>query len=283
MAKKSKPVDPPPSVAAWMATWSDMMNLLMCFFVMLFAMSSVDAGKFEIFAISMASRTTFSIFEGGGSAADSGGMLVGNGASQLHDLGILFESTGFNPDGSMMPDGLQSGADETMEEAQAQEIIEQMKMAASEDMAENIAEALYERSLDGLVDIEFNAQYVMLRMSGAILFDSGSVELKPDAQQILSQVALIIQRYAQGMIQIEGHTDNVPMGGSGRYRNNDELSGGRALSVFEYLMENTVLPPRQVVHAGRGEHDPLVSNDTAEGRAVNRRVEIKLFNSLSSY
>jgi chemotaxis protein MotB len=279
MAKKSRPVDPPPSVAAWMATWSDMMNLLMCFFVMLFAMSSVDAGKFEIFAASMAQ--TLSIFEGGGSTADSGGLMIGNGASQLHDLGELFNSTGMNPEGSMMPDGLQSGADNTLEEAERQ--MEEAKLRLSEQMAADIGEAMHERSLDGIIDIEFNAQFVILRMSGALLFDSGRVEIKPEAELVLEQVSLIVQRYAQGDIQIEGHTDNVPMGGGGKYSNNDELSSGRAYSVYQFLMEHTALDPARVIHAGRGEHMPIGDNASEGGRAMNRRVEIKLFNALSSY
>lgn len=279
MAKQKKPDEPPKGSPAWMASWSDMMSVLCCFFIMLFAMSSIDAEKFEAFAASFSS--SFSIFQGGGSTADAGGTMIANGATQLHDLGELFNSTGMNPEGNVIPEGVHSGEENTLEEMTG--ALAEAGLAESETMAELIEESIAERNLGGMVDIHFTSQYVMLSMSGSLLFDSGSVELKNDAVRVLSQLAAIIQRHATGNIQIEGHTDNVPMSGGGRYATNDELSSGRAYSVFTYLMENSALDPARVIHAGRGEHIPVAGNETAEGRAMNRRVEIKLFNSLSSF
>ena len=83
------------------------------------------------------------------------------------------------------------------------------------------------------------------------------------------------------MIKIEGHTDNVPMA-SNRYAGNDELSSARALSVFHYLIETTSLNPAYIKHSGRGEYAPIADNSTPEGRAKNRRVEIRIYNSLNS-
>lgn len=278
MAKQKKPDEPPAGVAPWMATWSDMMNLMFCFFVLLFAMSSIDAAKFDIFVASM--NQTFSIFSGGGSTNESGGMMIGNGASQLHGLAEMFNSTGMNPEGQVLPEGINSGADQTLEEAI--EAIAEAALAESEEMAERIEEALSERRLDGDVTVEYTSQYVLLAINGALLFDSGRTELKAEALQIIDALSLIIARFATGNIQIEGHTDNVPMGGSGKYQNNDELSSGRALAVFRFLLENTTLDPVRIIHAGRGEYIPVADNSTAEGRAMNRRVEIKLFNSFNS-
>ena len=280
MAKKKAEDAPPPGAPAWMVTFSDMMNLLMCFFVLLFAMSNVDAEKFELFAASFSQA--FSVWQGGGSTVDSGGVMIGNGASQLTEMAELYSSMGLNTEGQTIPEGLESG-DMNEELKEAGQMLDDAGVEMSEEMALNIAEALYEQNLEGMVDIEFNAQYVLLRMSGAILFDSGRAELKDEALNILSRVAPIIQRYAQDTVQIEGHTDNVPMSSGGKYGNNDELSGGRAYSVFMYLMDNTSLDPRTTIHAGRGEYDPIADNGSAEGRAMNRRVEIKLFNALSSY
>ena len=149
-------------------------------------------------------------------------------------------------------------------------------------ITEAVEEALEERNLDKEIDIEFTAQYVQLTLNGAILFDSGSVQLKDEALPILNQVGIILQRHAAGTIEIEGHTDNVPMSGE-KYSNNDELSAGRALSVFYYLIENTTLDPVNIKHSGMGEYVPIADNSTAEGRAKNRRVEIRIYNSLSSY
>ena len=108
------------------------------------------------------------------------------------------------------------------------------------------------------------------------------MELNEDAIPVLNQVGIILQRYSSGKIEIEGHTDTVPMSGA-KYSNNDELSAGRSLSVFYYLKDNTTLSPTSIKHSGMGEYMPIADNSTEEGRAKNRRVEIRIYNSLSSY
>ena len=160
--------------------------------------------------------------------------------------------------------------------------VEEAQLEASEELAELVEEAVMENNLSGDVEIEFNSQFVQLTLNGAVLFDSGSVELKENALPILDKVGVILERYSSGVIEIEGHTDNVPMSGA-KYSNNDELSNGRALSVFNYVISNTNLDPAGIRHAGRGEYVPIADNSTPEGRAKNRRVEIRIYNSLSSY
>ncbi|MDE6890286.1 MAG: flagellar motor protein MotB [Lachnospiraceae bacterium] len=268
MAKK-KQEEPPKGSPAWMATFSDLMNLLLCFFVMLFAMSTVDAQKFEQVAASF--NQTFSIFDAGATAIGDG-VLVGMGVSQLNELDDYINSTGKNPEGELMPENLKEAA----------EIMDEAKLEESEEMAEKIEEVLEEKNLENEIDIEFTAQYVQLTLNGALLFDSGSVEIKEEAMPLMNQLGIILQRFSQGTIEIEGHTDNVPMSGS-KYSNNDELSSGRALSVFYYLENNTTLDIGVIKHSGRGEYQPIADNSTPEGRAKNRRVEIKIYNALSAY
>ncbi|MDE6388644.1 MAG: flagellar motor protein MotB [Lachnospiraceae bacterium] len=268
MAKK-KPEEPPKGSPAWMATFSDLMNLLLCFFVLLFAMSSIDEDKQE--AIVASFNQMFSVFDAGASAIGDG-VLISNGVSQLNELDDYINSTGKMNEGDVVDDDV----------AAAQEQLEEAQMEESEELAEKIEEAIAEKDMTSDIDIEFTSQYVQLTLKGAILFDSGSVELKEEAKPVLDQVGLILERYAEGTIEIEGHTDNVPMSGA-KYSNNDELSSGRALSVFNYLLSVTSLDPAEVKHSGRGEYMPVADNSTAEGRTKNRRVEIKIYNSLSSY
>ncbi len=268
MAKR-KPDEPPKGAPAWQSTFADLMNLLLCFFVMLFSMSTIDAQKFELIAASF--NQTFSIFEAGATAIGDG-ILVSLGVSQLNELDDYINSTGRDAEGDTIPEHLESAV-EMMEEAKLQE---------SEELASEIEEALEEKNLDKEVDIEFTAQYVQLTLNGALLFDSGSVEIKEEALPLMNQLGIILQRFGEGTIEIEGHTDNVPMSGS-KYSNNDELSSGRALSVFYYLENNTSLDMSKIKHSGRGEYIPIADNSTEEGRAKNRRVEIKIYNSLSSY
>ena len=268
MAKK-KQEEAPKGSPAWMATFSDLMNLLLCFFVLLFSMSSIDAAKFEQVVASF--NETFSVFTGGATAIGDG-ILISNGVSQLNELDEYINSTGKMDDGQIVDDDVAS-VKEKMEEAQLEE---------SEQLAEQIQEAVDEKEMGSEIGIEFTSQYVQLTLKGALLFDSGSTLLKEEAKPVLDQVGLVLERYAGGTIEIEGHTDNVPMSGA-KYSNNDELSSGRALSVFDYLLSVTNLDPANVKHAGRGEYVPIADNSTPEGRTRNRRVEIKIYNSLSSY
>ncbi len=301
MAKK-KQEEVKPGAPAWTATFSDLMNLLLCFFVLLFSMSSVDAAKYEEVAKSFAE--TFSIFEGGGTAIGDG-VLVSNGVSQLNELSQYFSSMGANAAGqqdneidnnaeeqndqtaeggkSGNYDSEQSpevsGSSEAVEEAKEELTAAQLK--ASEELAEKIEEAIQENSLGREIDIDYTSQYVLLTMNGSLLFDSGSATIKEEAVPVLDKLGQILERYAEDTIEIEGHTDNVPISGRGQFASNDELSGARALSVFHFLLDNTFLDPAGIKHSGRGEYVPIADNSTPEGRAKNRRVEVKIYNELS--
>lgn len=263
---KRKKEEAPAGSPAWMATFSDLMNLLLCFFVLLFSMSSVDAQKFELIAASFSE--TFSIFKAGATAIGDG-MLISNGVSQLNELDKYINSTG-------QADSVE------VQEMNALTAVEAEKMEKSEELAEKIEESIQEMNLDKEIDIEFNSQFVQLNLRGALLFDSGRAELKAEALPVLDKVGVILERYAESIIEIEGHTDNVPIHSS-LYANNNELSSFRALSVFDYLVGNTSLDPGMIKHSGRGEYVPVADNDTPEGRAKNRRVEIKIYHTLSSY
>ena len=266
---KQKEDAPSPGAPAWTATFGDLMNLLLCFFVLLFAMSSVDAAKFEQIAASFS--TAFGIFNGGSSSFGTGA-LIGNGVSQLTEIADYVNSMGLSTEGDTSSDTTSATA--------AQEV-ESEQMKASEELAEQIQKAVSEAKIDHDIELNYTSQYVQMTIQGAILFDSGSVAVKEDALPILDKVGLILQTYAGGTIEIEGHTDNVPMSGA-KYSNNDELSSGRALSIFDYLIAHTTLDPAKIMHTGRGEYVPVADNATPEGRAKNRRVEIRIYNPLSA-
>ncbi len=263
MAKRKE--QPPKPGAAWMNTFADLMNLLLCFFVLLFSMSSVDAQKFELVAASFSD--SFSIFSGGGASFGSG-VLISNGVSQLNDLSEYMNSMGKAAEDSETNDAI----DEVNKE----------QMKQSEELAELVEETLQEQKLDKEVDIDFTSQYISLTLNGALLFDSGSATIKKDSYTLLDKIGVILQKYGQSTIEIEGHTDNVPIHNA-NFDSNNELSSARALSVFEYLITNANLDPAMVKHSGRGEYVPVADNSTAEGRAQNRRVEIKIYHTLSTY
>ena len=274
MAKRKE--DPPPAGApAWQSTFADLMNLLLCFFVLLFSMSNMDAEKFEALAASFSN--TFSIFSGGGSSFDDG-LLISNGMSQLNQLDNYITNVGAAANTETMDNEFKEEVDE--EESLAAKM-EEEGLKESEQMAERIEEALAEVGKEREVDVSFTSQYVLLSLKGSVLFDSGKADLKQEAMPTIAQIGVILERYGLFGIEIEGHTDNVPMNG-GKYENNDVLSSYRALSLFNYLTQNTSIDPASIKHSGRGEYAPIADNSTPEGRSKNRRIEIKVYNSLNS-
>ena len=269
---KRKEELPAPGAPAWTATFGDLMNLLLCFFVMLFAMSTVDSEKFK--AIAESFSKTFSIFEGGATSIGDG-LLISNGVSQLNDLDQYVNNTGKTEEGKDDPEKIDNYTEmkDKLEEAQLNE---------SEQLAEKIDESVAESNMTDKIDITFTSQYVQLTLKGALLFDSGKTEIRAEAVPVVDKVGRILENYAGNVIEIEGHTDNVPMH-SAKYANNSELSCGRALAVYDYLISTTNLDPSKIKYAGRGEYVPVADNSTEEGRAKNRRVEIRIYHDLSTY
>ncbi len=263
MSRKKKEEEQAPGSPAWMATFSDLMNLLLCFFVLLFSMSEIDVDKWQQVAMSFSEN--FSIFSGGASAIGDG-FLISNGVSQLNELDDYINSTGKTAESEEFVNELEE--------------FEEKQLAAAEQLAEEIEEAVEESQFADEIDVDFTAQYVSLTLNGALLFDSGSAELKEEAKPLMDKIGQLLARYAQSTIEIEGHTDNVPIHNA-RFADNNELSSFRALSVFNYFMETTFLDPATIKHSGRGEYLPVADNATPEGRAQNRRVEIKIYHSLS--
>lgn len=261
MARQKKEPEGPRPPAPWMATFSDLMNLLLCFFVLLFSMSTVDAEKFAELAASF--NSSFSIFPSGATAIGDG-VLISNGVSQLNELSEYFSTMGLTEDGEV--------DEQDMESIKAE--LEREELEKSEAMAEEIEEALLEYDIDG-IDVDFTSQYVQLQMNGALLFDSGRDVLKDDAKVLLDKIGNILVMYPDSLIEVIGHTDNVPISTS-KFRDNMDLSYYRARAVMDFLLENKEIPRELIQTSGRGEEAPIASNDTAEGRALNRRVEIRI-------
>jgi len=258
-----------------------LMNLLLCFFVLLFSMSTVDEEKYNQLLASISSA--FSILDGGATPIGDG-MLVSMGVSQLNELDDYINSTGNTADNTVDSEDyndFEHGNELTDAEKfeQMLEKIEEHNLSANEQLAEIIEEAVTESGLAEKIDVSFTSQYVELSLKGALLFDSGRAELKESSMPVMARVAVILQRYAGSTIEIEGHTDTVPIN-SANFANNNELSSARALSVFDYLVDNTNLNPADIKHSGRGEYVPIADNSTEEGRAKNRRVEIRIYNPI---
>lgn len=270
MAKKRQE-EPKKGAPAWQSTFSDLMNLLLCFFVLLFSMSTVDAEKFEMVIASM--QSSMSILPAGGSAIGDGNM-VSAGVNQLEFLDSYYND--------LANSQTMNENDVDGEEKNVSDAYKEQELAESEQMAEEVQNAVNQYGLQDLVEVDFNAEYVRISLSGAILFESGSAEFVSEARPVLDKISKILDNYDKNVIEVEGHTDNVPIVSPGKYEDNDVLSMYRALNVADYIRDVSSLNPAHIKSSGRGEYMPVADNSTAEGRALNRRVEIKIYNSYNS-
>ena len=302
MARKKKPEEAPAGAPAWMATFSELMNLLLCFFVLLFSMSSTDTAKYN--EIVEAVTSSFSIFSGGGSALDQG-ILISSGVSQLNELAEYYSNLAV--ENAAKEDGTKGGngkpADgktennnenkpennnktEEHKEISKDEAVKKYQKELKETAEKNYekaSEAINQFKLNDMVQLKMDTSYnyIGLSIDGYFLFDSGSAELKKGADKVLDKAAGILMKFKDADIVIEGHTDNVPQTNTVKYKNNLWLSGARAMTVLEYLTEVEHMDPKKLSASGKGEYEPIASNKTAEGRQKNRRVEIKIFNKVA--
>jgi len=231
MAKDKKKKDcPPVGAPAWMATYGDMMTLLLCFFVLLLSMSTMEIEKFKAAAASL------------------------KGA-----LSVLPFQDRITPE-PMTPrtaDQKKRSKDRTRQ------------MAISK-----LRRIIMEQNMSQVVKVGESENGIHIIIGDPALFDSGKAVVKPGFFPVLDGIVDVI---AAGTgtenIRVEGHTDNMPMS-STRYGDNWELSIGRALSVIRFIRARESIDPKRLRPVGCGEYHPIAPNDTSEGRALNRRVEI---------
>ena len=297
MANKKKQKEAKAGSPAWMATFSDLMNLLLCFFVLLFSMSSVEASKFELVIRSL--NSTFSIMPEGGTTISEEGVMINSGVSAMNEFNDVYLSEGNsngeelteeptdapqnveNTDQLSAEEAPDSAAGEMNEEDLKKEM-ESQGLAESEKMADQIEKEISSTEYKGQIEIDFTSQYVCLTLNGALLFASGQADLKEEAKPLVDRIGEILLEYQDNLIDIEGHTDNIPIHND-RFKDNNTLYTLGALAVSEYLFSSTELKPSNFKYSGRGEYDPVADNSTEEGRARNRRVEVKVYNSMYTY
>lgn len=273
MAKKPKQEEASAGAPAWMATYGDMVTLLLCFFVLLFSMSSVDVAKFKAAMSSFADQ--IDVLPGGTALTE--GDLLNNGISQLNDIQVVFSGgMAFNTpaDEALNPTGEE---EEEKEEDSKDTAVEVDPYEESEKLAQAFSKLIQEEGFETSIDISYTANYVKFTLQGEFLFDSGRANLKSEAAQAIAVIAQIAaeEEYEKYDIQIDGHTDNLPIN-SQQFPNNWILSSYRAYAVLENLIEVHNYDPERIAATGYGEYRPIADNNTAEGRSDNRRVEIKV-------
>lgn len=254
MARKRKKQKKVESAGAppWMTTYSDLMSLLLTFFILLFSMSIVSEERFrevaESLRMALIGSSSDSILDDRGDA---------HGDLDFDDYGDMSEYEGLDPD------------DLAVEESPSD--LNYVPETVLE-LFDTVNSYILDEGLEADVTLSSDQEGVYIDIQEAILFDSGSAGLKQKGRETLSQLAALFDLFDNEII-IEGYTDNVPMS-SRQFPSNWELSTGRALSVLRYLSEEYDISPTRLSARGYGEYRPIVPNDSDENRALNRRVNI---------
>jgi chemotaxis protein MotB len=142
-----------------------------------------------------------------------------------------------------------------------------------QEAMQDLGEQLQEAKLDRQVRVFWDKQGVRFVLQDAILFPPGEAGLSPAYLNILDAVVAVVRTLNVAELQVQGHTDDVPIS-TPQFPSNWELSSARAVSVLHYLERARLVPQRKLVAEGYGEHRPMVPNSSPENRAQNRRVEI---------
>lgn len=237
MARK-KPHEEHENHERYLVTYADLITLLLAFFIILYAMSSVDQNKFDAFSESLS-------------------MAFHKGTPTIVDLDGTFNK---NARKEVTKEELK-----TMKEARESNKLEQAK--------QKVEKEIQSKNLEENVKVTLDKEGLHIVLKNEILFASGEANVKPEMKNILKQISHIVSTVENPVI-ISGHTDNYPIR-TAMYPSNWELSSARAVSVLREMVENNpTLKAERFAASGYGEYHPVAENKTEEGRQQNRRVEI---------
>lgn len=222
----------------WLTTFNDLVTLLMVFFVLLFTMGSMDNNLMKEFQ----------------NALQSGLGVLGAGSK-------VSIAVGESPQPVSRSGSLPPGQAET-------------SPANGYGMVDPVEDALSEIATEPGINVKLNDQGARISFEDELLFDFGKARINSDGFFLLDKMATLLQTIP-GTVRVEGHTDNVPIH-TQRYPSNWDLSTARAVSVLKYLIDVGGINPHRLSAVGYGESRPMAPNDSANGRAKNRRVEIVL-------
>jgi chemotaxis protein MotB len=268
----------PAGAPMWMATFADLMSLLMCFFVLILSFSEMDVLKYKQIADSM--RDAFGV-QRKVKVEDipRGTSIIATdfspGKPEPTVLDVVQQMTTNEEQQSLRtgnPDAPQS-QDQFVLEMQKQQFDKMVRETA--EAAATLTEVLDKEIESGQVDVEHTQREITIRIREKGSFPSGSSGLDVSFLNVLARIADSLVEI-DGQIAVEGHTDNIPIR-TAAYPSNWALSASRAVEVAQRLMAaNPRLSPERFTVTGHADTQPQADNDTWEGRAANRRVEIIL-------
>ncbi|MEK3704907.1 flagellar motor protein MotB [Paenibacillus sp. FSL R7-0198] len=259
----------------WMITYADLITLLLIFFVIMYAMSNLDSGKYDVVTQSL--QNTFnasdSILElGEGLGEKPGQTITETPPSEVQGEDPSKGEGNPSDTGTATPDDDDKPLTEREEQFRSQE-------QELQNLFNVITQYIEDNKLENQIFVADKPQGLSITLSDRFLFDQGQAALKDGAAPTLSKLASLF-RDLNTVVSIEGHTDNIPVGANSTYKDNWQLSGERALSVLRFFLDTEKLNPDGFQYAGYADTRPTGDNTTAAGRQKNRRVEITVLRQL---
>ncbi len=262
----------------WLATFADMMALLMCFFVLLLSFAEMDVLKFK--QVAGALKLAFGVQRiVKATEIPKGTSVIAKQYSpgkptEVTPLEIMREKASDDTKVNLDYTDSESKYDGGMGEATAEMIAQQKAEREAQAEAEELQDELAAAIGDGLLEVEAFNDRVLIRIRERGSFGSGRAELKQDFLPILGLIAEVLNQ-RDGHFVISGHTDDIPIE-TRRFRSNWDLSAARAASVVHFFIREGDVDPERMEIRALADNEPLVPNDSWGNRAKNRRVEISV-------
>lgn len=232
---------------SWLIPYADMLTLLLALFIVLFAMSSVDAEKFKMMAVAFNKE-----LKGGTGSKD-----------------FLSEEKPTTEEGLTEAEKTEEQLKQEQEALKKKQEMEELKQ-----LQQQVEQAISQNNLKLSLKTTLTERGLMVTIVDNALFDSGKADVKPEAGQLAKEIAKLLKSAMPREAMISGHTDNVPISNS-KYPSNWDLSSQRALNFMKVLLDSDPSLQRNKFSAiGYGEYRPVAKNDTDANRAKNRRVEV---------
>ncbi len=262
----------------WLATFADLMTLLMCFFVLLLSFAEMDALKYRQVAGAM--KNAFGV------QRDIKAIEIPKGTNvvaqqyspgkpvEVTPLEIMREKTTDDSKTNLDFSDTSSKNDRSLGETEAEAIVKAKAALEAQELAKELKAELAAAIGDGLLDVEAFADRVLIRIREKGSFGSGQAKLKKDFFPILKLIADVLKQ-RDGLFIITGHTDDIPIK-TRRFRSNWDLSATRATNVVHYFIQYGNIDPERMEIRALADNEPIVPNDSWGNRAQNRRVEISV-------
>ena len=260
MARRKKERKEEEASEAWLLPYSDMLTLLLGLFIVVSAMSNVDSNKFNALKNEFSQVMSLNPIKSN-SAVDN---VIDMGETATKGKGASSAST--KKQAAASEHRVQNSL--SKQQARVQER-QQLK-----EVAEKLKQDIQNTGRAGNTTVSYESDGVHLNLDSSILFNSGSADLSDAVKQMLDKLVPDLKQVSSNPVIVAGYTDNVPVSKRSKYASNWELSSARAVTVMRYFVSKGAISESNVSVQAYAENKPKASNDTDEGKAQNRRVEI---------